>query len=106
VYKSRASITEAHLCPSAPNQIAKADIIVGDPSYFPESKTRRTGRVVRSIVIMDHPVANTGDSESTQIIIPATEVGTPVPSLAPRDGRRLYAAPSHSLLGITSGCRP
>ena len=55
-------------------QYAKARYVIGDPSYFPRSKSHATGRVVRSIVLMDHPVGSTGNSESTQIIIPATEV--------------------------------
>jgi hypothetical protein len=38
--------------------VARAKFVIGDPSYFPKAKTRATGRVVRSIVIMDHPVAN------------------------------------------------
>lgn len=56
-------------------QVAKASIIVGDPSYFTATKTRKNGRVVRSICILDHPIANTDNSESVQIIIPASQVG-------------------------------
>lgn len=50
----------------AGEEIAKADIIVGDPSYFHSRKTRSAGRVVRSICILDHPIA--GMSTSKQII--------------------------------------
>lgn len=56
------------------NEVAKASIIVGDPSYFPTSKTRTVGRVVRSICILDHPIAGTDNAESVQIIIPASQV--------------------------------
>jgi Rab GDP dissociation inhibitor len=56
------------------NEVAKANIIVGDPSYFPSGKTRVAGRVVRSICILDHPVVGTDNAESVQIIIPATQV--------------------------------
>ena len=38
---------------------AKAPIIIGDPSYFPSSMTTRVGRVVRSICILNHPIAGT-----------------------------------------------
>jgi hypothetical protein len=38
------------------NEIAKAPIIVGDPSYFGREKCRAVGRVVRSICITDHPI--------------------------------------------------
>jgi len=56
------------------NEVAKASIIVGDPSYFSPSKTRSIGKVVRSICILDHPVAGTDNAESVQIIIPASQV--------------------------------
>ena len=55
--------------------MAKAKIVVGDPSYFPKSKVKAYGRVVRSICILDHPIPNTADAESTQIIIPGRQVG-------------------------------
>mmetsp|Transcript_14426 Transcript_14426/g.56730 ORF Transcript_14426/g.56730 Transcript_14426/m.56730 type:complete len:438 (+) Transcript_14426:178-1491(+) len=55
-------------------EIAKAKFVIGDPSYFP-NKVRNTGRVVRVVCILDHPVPNTKDSESTQIIIPQKQVG-------------------------------
>eukprot|EP01038_Epipyxis_sp_PR26KG_P004247 gene4247-6026_t len=56
------------------NEIAKASIIVGDPSYFSPSKSQVVGRVVRSICILDHPIAGTDNAESVQIIIPASQV--------------------------------
>jgi len=56
------------------NEVAKAPIIVGDPSYFSPSKTRVTGKVARSICILDHPIAGTDSAESVQIIIPASQV--------------------------------
>jgi len=54
-------------------QAAKAPMIIGDPSYFPKEKLAAEGKVIRSICFLDHPVANTKDSESCQIIIPAKE---------------------------------
>lgn len=59
----------------AGDQIAKASMVIGDPSYFPSDKTRVVGQVVRSICIMDHPVPNTENAESVQIIIPASQCG-------------------------------
>ena len=56
------------------NEVAKAAIIVGDPSYFRAEKTRVVGKVVRSICILDHPIAGTDNAESVQIIIPAAQV--------------------------------
>ena len=36
---------------------------------------KKTGQVVRSICILKHPIPNTDDCESVQIIIPAAQVG-------------------------------
>ncbi|CAM9355486.1 unnamed protein product, partial [Phaeothamnion confervicola] len=55
-------------------QVAKAKMVIGDPSYFPAAKVRPTGRVVRSICILDHPIGDTNSAESTQIIIPGRQV--------------------------------
>jgi Rab GDP dissociation inhibitor len=54
--------------------MAKAPLIIGEPSYFPASKCEVKGRVVRAICLLDHPVAGTDNAESAQIIIPASEV--------------------------------
>jgi Rab GDP dissociation inhibitor len=56
------------------NEVAKAKVIVGDPSYFSKDKTRCVGKVVRSICFLDHPIKGTDNSESVQIIIPAVQV--------------------------------
>jgi len=56
------------------NEVAKAGIIVGDPSYFDASKSRVMGQVVRSICILNHAIAGTDNAESVQIIIPAKQV--------------------------------
>lgn len=50
-------------------EVAHAKFIVADPSYFPD-KVTHTGRVIRAICILNHPIANTGDAASVQIIIP------------------------------------
>lgn len=55
------------------NQVAKAKIVLGDPSYFPD-KCNKTGQVVRSICFLNHPIPNTNNAESLQIIIPAGQV--------------------------------
>jgi len=54
-------------------EIAKCKFVIGDPSYFP-SKTKKTGQVVRCICILSHPIPETGNSESCQIIIPQKQV--------------------------------
>ncbi|KAI2621363.1 rab GDP-dissociation inhibitor [Xylaria nigripes] len=52
----------------------KADMILGDPSYFP-NKVRVVGHVLRAICLLKHPLAGTNDSDSCQLIIPQSQVG-------------------------------
>ena len=56
-------------------QVAKATMVIGDPSYFPREKVSSTGKVVRSICFLNHPIPNTNNAESSQIIIPGVNVG-------------------------------
>jgi Rab GDP dissociation inhibitor len=57
-------------------ETARAKMVIGDPSYFP-GKTHRTGRVVRAICILSHPIPNTNDAPSCQIILPQKQVNAP-----------------------------
>lgn len=59
----------------AGNQMAKAGLVIGDPSYFPPEKIKPTGVLVRCICILNHPIPNTHDAESVQIVIPGPQVG-------------------------------
>lgn len=56
-------------------EVALAPLVIGDPSYFPARMLRRTGRVIRTICIMDHPVKGLENPDSGQIIIPQSQVG-------------------------------
>lgn len=56
------------------NEIAKCKQVYCDPSYVPD-RVRKKGKVIRCICLMDHPIANTKDALSTQIIIPQKQVG-------------------------------
>ena len=56
-------------------EVALAPLVIGDPSYFPAAMTSRTGRVIRTICIMDHPVKGLESPESAQIILPQSQVG-------------------------------
>jgi Rab GDP dissociation inhibitor len=58
----------------AGNQMAKAPLIIGDPSYFSAEKVKPTGKIVRCICLLNHPIPNTNDAESVQIIIPGPQV--------------------------------
>lgn len=65
-------------------ETVKADKVIGDPSYFvdasgkggadKEDKVFLEGHVVRAICILRHPIPNTDDSDSVQIIIPQKQV--------------------------------
>ena len=55
-----------------------ASAVIGDPSYFNnvngEPLVRKTGRVIRAINILNHPIASTEDADSCQIVIPQNQV--------------------------------
>jgi len=53
-------------------EIAKCKFVVGDPSYFPD-KVKKVGQVASCICVLSHPIPNTNDVESAQIIIPQKE---------------------------------
>ena len=52
-------------------QAAKAPIIIGDPSYFPKKDLKVTGKVIRTICVMNQPVPKTENAGSLQIIMPS-----------------------------------
>lgn len=55
-------------------EVAKAKFIIGDPSYFPD-KVKTTGKIIRAICILSHPIKDTENISSVQIIIPQAQVG-------------------------------
>jgi Rab GDP dissociation inhibitor len=54
-------------------EIAKCKQVYCDPSYVP-TRVKKVGQVVRCICLLDHPIPNTKDALSTQIIIPQKQV--------------------------------
>lgn len=54
---------------------AKAPIVICDPSYAPESMLKPCGQVIRAICLLNHPIPDTKDVPSCQIIIPAKQLG-------------------------------
>lgn len=56
------------------DEVAKAKIVIGDPSYF-KDKTKKVGSVIRAICILKHPIPNTDNSDSVQLVIPQNQVG-------------------------------
>ncbi|KAG8745913.1 Rab GDP dissociation inhibitor alpha [Ceratobasidium sp. 414] len=61
------------------DETVKAKQVIGDPSYFlpmGEGKVRvlESGKVVRAICLLKHPIPGTEDADSVQIIIPQNQV--------------------------------
>lgn len=55
------------------DEVASCKQVFCDPSYLPD-KVKKVGQVIRCICLLDHPISNTGDALSTQIIIPQKQV--------------------------------
>jgi len=60
-------------------EVAKCKMLICDPSYAIKCGlgdiVKSTGKVIRCICIMDHPIHNTKDTPSVQIIIPQRQTG-------------------------------
>ncbi|KAJ8479805.1 hypothetical protein OPV22_023532 [Ensete ventricosum] len=54
-------------------ETAKCKKVVCHPSCLPD-KVKKVGRVARAICIMSHPIPNTNDSHSVQIILPQKQL--------------------------------
>ena len=61
-------------------EVAKCRQVYCDPSYA-TGNVKKTGRVVRCICLLDHPIPNTKDALSTQLILPQKQRKTTFPSL-------------------------
>lgn len=46
------------------DNVAKAPLIICDPSYCNNDRVKPTGKVIRAICFMDHPLPDTGDVPS------------------------------------------
>jgi Rab GDP dissociation inhibitor len=54
---------------------AMAPLVICDPSYIKDmGKTKTVGRVIRAICILDHPIPNTDNATSIQIILPQKQL--------------------------------
>jgi Rab GDP dissociation inhibitor len=54
-------------------ETVKCGAVIGDPSYF-SNKVKQVGQIVRCICILNHPIPNTNNSESVQIILPQAQL--------------------------------
>ncbi|CAO2813628.1 unnamed protein product [Amaranthus hypochondriacus] len=59
---------------SSEGETAICKKVVCDPSYLPD-KVQKVGRVTRAICIMSHPIPDTKDSHSVQVILPQKQLG-------------------------------
>lgn len=55
------------------NETARCKQVFCDPSYV-QDRVKKLGQVIRCICLMDHPIPNTKDALSCQIIIPQKQV--------------------------------
>lgn len=53
--------------------MARCKQLICDPSYIPD-RVQKAGQVIRIICILSHPIKNTNDANSCQIIIPQNQV--------------------------------
>ncbi|KAK2105500.1 Rab GDP dissociation inhibitor beta [Saguinus oedipus] len=63
--------SEGELC--AATFIARCKQLICDPSYV-KDRVEKVGQVIRVICILSHPIKNTNDANSCQIIIPQNQV--------------------------------
>ncbi len=56
------------------DEIAKCKQVYCDPSYVP-NRVKKVGHIIRCICLLNHPIPNTKDALSCQIIIPQKQVG-------------------------------
>ncbi|CAO3637160.1 unnamed protein product [Cunninghamella echinulata] len=54
--------------------VARAKQVICDPSYA-STKVKRVGSVVRAICLLNHPIADTNNADSCQIVIPQKQIG-------------------------------
>ncbi|KAI2647862.1 Rab GDP dissociation inhibitor alpha [Labeo rohita] len=54
-------------------EVFRCKQLICDPSYVPE-RVKKAGRVIRVICLLNHPIKNTHDANSCQIIIPQTHL--------------------------------
>lgn len=55
------------------SQLFHCKQLICDPSYVP-NRVRKVGRVIRVICLLNHPVKNTHEASSCQIIIPQAQL--------------------------------
>ena len=70
----KATMKDAHEPGEGMIFTTKTKKILADPSYF-QDKVKVTGHLLKAICILNHPIPNTDNSDSLQLIIPQSQVG-------------------------------
>ena len=53
---------------------ATAPLVICDPTYTTNDRLKPTGKIIRAICLLDHPIPETNNVDSVQIIIPAKQL--------------------------------
>jgi len=56
------------------NETARCKFVVCDPTYA-KTKCKITGKIIRAICIMEHPMESTKNADCCQVIIPQKQSG-------------------------------
>mmetsp|Transcript_27998 Transcript_27998/g.42334 ORF Transcript_27998/g.42334 Transcript_27998/m.42334 type:complete len:194 (+) Transcript_27998:773-1354(+) len=57
------------------DKTATAPLVICDPSYVKPTQVKATGKVIRAICLLNHPIPHTNNAPSIQIIMPAKQLG-------------------------------
>ena len=57
------------------DKTATAPLVICDPSYCSDQFKKPIGKVIRAICLLNHPIPNTNNAPSIQIILPAKQLG-------------------------------
>lgn len=56
------------------SEVVRCKAVICDPSYYLE-QCKEEGKVIRAICILKHPIPNTNNAQSCQIILPQNQIG-------------------------------
>ena len=75
-------------------EAARTKMIIGDPSYFNEDLMKKTGKVVRSICLLDHPIEGV-DGAKSRIYATTDKARGALKTLASREGYESFVVPDN-----------
>ena len=75
LYNADGTVAGVRSGSGADAEVALAPLVIGDPTYFAPAAVRKTGRIIRTVAIINHAVKGLDVPDSAQIIIPQSQVG-------------------------------